>query len=169
VQPHLAVNEFIQKYARRGILLDTNILLVYVLGGYDETRIESFKRTNTFSIKDYRFLAEFILHFRQLVVTPQILTEVSNLLAQLREPQKTPCFRSFGDRIQSLTEQVHPSSQIALTTTFNSLGMADASIPLAARNGFLVLTDDLQLYRHLADLGVDAINFNHIRVLGWSR
>jgi len=166
-RPQDTLVEFVRKYSQIGILLDTNILLVYVIGQYDPARIETFKRTNTFIAKDYKLLAEFLSHFRSIVATPHVLTEVSNLAANLKEPHRTSCFESFADNIQAFDEQTEAAGTIATTPAFKRLGITDASLPLIARGKFLVLTDDFVLYNHLLENEVDAINFNHIRLLGW--
>ena len=167
-QPHDAVADFVWKYAPVGILLDTNILLDYVIGRYDPGRIERFKRTNTFTAKDYKFLAEFLSHFRRVVATPHVLTEVSNLVGHLTDPHKTACLESFAAEIARFDEHTQPARTIVATPAFKRLGITDAALGLIARRRFLVLTDDLVLYAHLLENGVDAINFNHIRLLGWT-
>jgi len=43
--------------------------------------------------------------------------------------------------------------------------LTDSSILLAARNGFLILTDDFPLSNFLASEGLDVINFNHLRLV----
>ncbi len=164
--PHAPTVELLQKYAPLGILLDTNVLLLYIVGRHDPARIERFKRTNTFTAKDYTLLKEFLSHFRKIVATPHVLTEVSNLAAHLNEPNKTTCFESFGTDIQTFDEHTVAASNIVATPTFKRLGITDASLPLIARDRFLVLTDDLVLYGELLRSGVDAVNFNHIRPLG---
>lgn len=158
----------VQKYGRLGILLDTNILLVYVIGRFDQGRIEHFKRTNTFTRKDYVFLEEFLTHFERIVTTPHVLTEVSNLAANLSEPDKSRCFKSFAADIEVLEEHFEGAKSIARSTSFRRLGITDASLSIIARDRFLVLTDDLGLYSSLLGYGVDAINFNHIRLPAWA-
>ncbi len=70
---------------RQGLLIDSNLLLLLFVGQYDPTRIQKFKRTDQFTVGDYELLADYVEQFRELVTTPSILTEVSNLLGQLPE------------------------------------------------------------------------------------
>jgi hypothetical protein len=49
------------------------------------------------------------------------------------------------------------------------LGLTDARIALAAKGRFLVLAAGLNLYVALLNLGVDAINHNHVRPIGSPR
>jgi len=155
------------KYASSGILLDTNILLVYVLGRFDADRIEKFKRTNTFTKKDFQFLEEFVKPFHRIVATPHVLTEVSNLAANLTDPQREMCFKSFRDDISEFHEMSDAADTIADCPIFARLGLTDAAILIAAKQKYLVLTDDLQLYNELWSNGVETINFNHIRIPKW--
>ena len=39
----------IEKYASRGVLVDTNILLLFVVGAFDRELIPRFKRTSHFA------------------------------------------------------------------------------------------------------------------------
>lgn len=48
--------ELISRYAPRGILIDTNILLLYFVGTTNPDRIARFKRTQTFVKEDYNVL-----------------------------------------------------------------------------------------------------------------
>jgi len=68
---------------QNSILIDTNILLFLVIGSVDEKLITKIKRTNTFTINEFKLLLDFIKPFSNIVVTPKILTEVSNLLGHL--------------------------------------------------------------------------------------
>jgi hypothetical protein len=73
------IQRLVVRYARKGILIDTNILLLYFLGSFDQDLIPSFKRTVQFTVEDYNTLLLLLQMFDRLVTTPNILTEVSNL------------------------------------------------------------------------------------------
>lgn len=162
------VASLLSKYASSGILLDTNILLAYVVGRFNVEKLERFKRTNTFTRKDFEFLSRFVQQFHRIVTTPHVLTEVSNLAAHFQEPDRRSCFASFREHLPVLHEISHPAVSIAKDIdAFERLGITDAAIPAAAAQKFLVLTDDLPLYKTLCNSGVEAINFNHIRLSGW--
>ena len=51
--------------------------------------------------------------------------------------------------------------------TFERFGLGDASIAAVCKRNVLVLTADLQLQVALELLGLDALNFNHVRALQW--
>ena len=157
----------IEKYASRGVLVDTNILLLFVVGAFDRELIPRFKRTSHFAPEDYDLLARLLRVFHRTITTPNVLTEVSNLTAQLGEPAKTGCMRLLAQGIALLDEHYVASAEAAPTALFPRLGLTDAGILLLAGGESLVLTDDLELFVALAKAGVDAINFNHVRAAGW--
>lgn len=62
-------------------LIDTNLLLLFVIGSVDNGHfIGASKRLDAFSYDDYRLLNEYIGKFDNFATTPYILTEVSNLI-----------------------------------------------------------------------------------------
>ncbi len=67
------------RYKRKGVLVDSNLLLLLFVGLFDPARIKKFKRTGHFSEVDFRLLVNFLAYFDKAITTPHILTEVSNL------------------------------------------------------------------------------------------
>lgn len=157
----------ITKYAKSGVLLDTNILLLYVIGTYDPKRIESFKRTNIFLQKDFTLLCALLNRFEKLVVTPHILTEVSNLSGQIGDVAKSEVFSKISVFISKSEEQYIAAALVCDDPGFNRFGLTDIAIHLVAKERFLVLTEDFALYNSLSKRGIDVINFNHIRTQQW--
>lgn len=162
------VANLIKRYRSHGILVDSNLLVLLAVGRWDPLRIETFKRTAHYSIDDYRLLQKLLSRFARCVVTPNVLTETSNLLSQLGEPAREKCFREFSIQIQVLHEEFIDSKTAAIHERFPAIGLTDISIWLAAERRFLILTDDLRLYGILSAERIDAVNFNHIRPFGWT-
>ncbi|EPS7136194.1 hypothetical protein [Enterobacter kobei] len=62
-------------------LIDTNLLLLFVIGSVDNGNfIGASNRLTDFSYDDYKLLVEFIGRHPNFATTPYILTEVSNLI-----------------------------------------------------------------------------------------
>lgn len=70
----------IQKYKARGVLTDTNILILYIIDSFDPNLIGTSKATSQFTQDDFLRAAKFIDYFDVKVTTPHVLTEASNLL-----------------------------------------------------------------------------------------
>jgi rRNA-processing protein FCF1 len=152
---------------RETIFIDTNLLLVLLVGGLDPRQVERFKRTSAYTKQDYALLAEFVGEFRQMMTTPNVLTEVSNLLGQLAEPMRRRALVGLGALTGRLAEKYLPSSTLVADQHFPLLGLADTSIIASVNKAVTVLTDDLDLYLRLSTAGVDVVNFNHLRSGSW--
>lgn len=154
----------IQKYASRGIIIDTNILLLYFVGELNQERIARFKRTRQFTVIDYERLCEFLENFSRIVTTPNILTEVSNLIHQLGEPDRSTCYALLANKVEVLHESYVQSQNVASTDwMFLEYGLTDCGIAKLAKQSYLVLTDDLKATSCFLSQGVDVLNFNHLR------
>lgn len=73
------VKKFIFDYQPEGIIVDTNVLILFLIGTYDTNFIRKFKRTNIYSVDDFKLLKEILAYFKKYIITPQILAELSNL------------------------------------------------------------------------------------------
>ena len=161
------VLSLIGRHRRNGVLVDTNILLLYFIGRFDRALIPRFKRTQQFVGEDYDTLAGLLGKFNRVLTTPHILAEVNSLAGQLGEPFRSDWFRQFAECIGLLNERYIPSREASGLPIFVRLGLTDSATARLAGSPLLVMTDDLALYLHLSGEGVDVINFNHIRPLEW--
>jgi hypothetical protein len=154
----------VERYRLRGVLLDTNILLLYLVGSFDQKRIARFKRTLAYSAEDYGLLLALLMRFRRIVTTPHILSEVNSLAGQFGEPARAGLFELFARIIGDLlAEEYVASAAAAGIAQFPRLGLTDSGILCLVKDKYLVLTDDLKLCGHLEKAGIDVLNFNHLR------
>jgi hypothetical protein len=164
--PDSCVLGLIRKHRLTGVVVDSNLLLVYFIGLLDPGALQTFKRTQAFDAKDFEALAMFLAEFAKVVTTPAVLTEVSGLANQLHTWRKEQFFAEFKDRVGQLDEQHRPARQVCGHEHFSKCGFSDATIMSVAEAGLLVLTDDLPFCGFLGHRKVDYVNFNHIRD-GW--
>ncbi|MEW6130426.1 MAG: PIN domain-containing protein [Acidobacteriota bacterium] len=162
------IKNLISRYVEKGILIDTNVLLLYFIGRCDPNQISKFKRTRQFVIEDYELLIDLLHSFKKIITTPNILTEVSNLSGQLGEPFKTEFFTHFVSEISTLEEHYVASQEAIKIEEFVKVGLTDSCIFDLSKDKYLVLTDDFKLSQYLQKKSIDVINFNHIRPLGWT-
>src|SRR5438874_3180457 len=123
---HIAT--LVSRYQNEGLLIDTNLLLLYFIGNYDPERIPKFKRTMTFTIDEFWLLVRFLDVFNRIVTTPNVLTEVSNLSGNLAENLHAPFFSDFANRIPLLEEHYVPSIDASSLVQFNKFGLTDSGI-----------------------------------------
>lgn len=158
-------SNLLARYRTKGVLVDSNLLLLYFVGLYDPERIGTFKRTYSrgFTVDDFDLLVKLLTHFSRVVTTPNILTEVSNLSNQLRGDEKAIYYSVFANRAVLLSERYTESKQTCALVQFKQFGLTDTGIVGLAKGKYLVLTDDAPLVNCLQNLGTDVINFNHLK------
>lgn len=150
------------------LLVDTNLLLLYIVGSLNPEKITRHKRTDKFTIEDYKLFLELMRRLgSQIVVTPHILTEVSNLVGQTDERTKRNLMLLLGSLVPVFEERTVSSAEAVRVPEFTRLGLTDSTILYLSEQGVAVLTDDLPLYLALMSRGVEAINFNHLREQAW--
>jgi hypothetical protein len=158
-------DHLLKKYKAKGILIDTNLLMLVVVGTYDPQRVLTFKRTQRFTLDDLALMFRMLEYFDRRVTTPNILTEVDNLTRQLPQLEHDAIATVLSQVTSTHLEVYVPSADIVQQSMYADLGLTDC-VTIAAANEVLVLTDDFHLSNVLTNLGHDAININHIRGVG---
>jgi predicted nucleic acid-binding protein len=97
-------------------------------------------------------------------VTPNVLTEASNLIAQIAGPARAE-IRAALRAVIGLVEERHvPSGHAARREVFLALGLTDAALLTEAEaSGARLQTADLDLYLAALRQGRTAENFRHRR------
>lgn len=158
------VADLIKQYRRKGLLLDTVLFVLLAVGTHNRKLIGNDKRLKTYVPQDLDTLVEFVRLFDQVITTPNIVTEVSNLTGHLWE---TNFPLEFARYVEPMEEQYLPSKAVIRSEIFARFGVADTVISEIAKGKYLVLTDDFRLTRYLEVRQIDVINFNHIRTSNW--
>ncbi len=148
-----------------GYFVDTNLLILYVVGQEDPDIIAKHGRLEDYSIDDYILLSDLIAKVGQLFVTPNTLTETCNLLGQHGDPEKTRLLERLRYIIQTSNEVTVASSAAVSNATFHRLGLADCVLCEAATRDTPLITVDFRLYLELLGKnGEDVVvNFNPLR------
>jgi hypothetical protein len=160
------VLQLINQHRGSGLLVDTNLLLLFLIGRTNRNRISKFKRTQAYTIEDFDLLDRFMAEFQILITTPHVLTELSNL-GKLQGQEREDIRSWFVRVIEESGEHYEESRLLVKESCFRRLGLTDAAIAALARHNYLFLTDDFDLYSTLVGHGADAINFNHLRSRDW--
>ncbi|MGC4034778.1 MAG: hypothetical protein QM764_02380 [Chitinophagaceae bacterium] len=148
-----------------GILIDTNLLLLLLIGSFDPSQIGKNKRLKKFSESDFRILKKLTILFQEkIVVTTHIITEICNLSDNYNSEIDFKFFVFLKEILSRYLEKQEKSITIIERneTAFYKLGIADASITDLAKQNTLIITDDLKLYHYISSLNYDAINYNHL-------
>ena len=149
-----------------GLFIDANLLVLLVVGSVGRDLIAKHRRLKEYTAEDYDTLVDVIGRVDRVHVTPNTLTETSNLLAQHAEPERALLFEKLRILIQRSEEIVVASAEAASNSAFARLGLTDAALLEAITAETPLLTADLELY--LTALTKDegaAVNFTHLRDL----
>ena len=151
--------------AASGVFVDANLLVLLVVGLTDKNLISKHKRVQRkFDANDFEVLCSLLGQFPRLLVTPNTLTEASNLLAQHREPQRSWILGKLAELITGSNGIYVESSVASQNDSFNRLGLTDAALLQEISADKPLLTVDANLhYASLAKHPKASLNFEHIR------
>lgn len=163
----LDAGALIEKHRGKGVFVDANLLVLLLVGLVSPQRILTFKRTQNFRIDDFKTLSRLVDWFGEpLVATPHILSQVSDL-TDLSGSERGIICEIFKRSVETIREEQDPAKQLIRHPLFDRFGLGDTSIAAVCKHNVAVLTADVQLQVALSASGLDAINFNHVRPLGW--
>ena len=145
------------------VLLDSNLLVLLVAGMSSRQYIGRHRRLRDYSEDDFDLLVEFIRPMSALVVTPNILTEASNLLSGIGEPARSRIADTFKHFVARLDERFVESTRAVEQPEFPRLWLTDVAVLSELANAHVLLTADLGLYLAASQRGYTAVNFNHLR------
>ncbi len=158
------------KHRGKSVLLDSNLLLVFLAGSLSPHLFGRFKRVSAYTLDDYELLVRLLGSFTTLLTTPHILTEVSNLSNSLPEWLKSDWHQNFAALIDSqndtpgLRERWTPATELAQLPEFLTFGITDTALTELASEA-LVVTEDYRLSNVLRSQGVPVLNFGDLRKL----
>jgi hypothetical protein len=145
------------------LLIDTNLLCLIVVGLLGKEWIDRHKRLRAYSTEDFDIVMEVIAAFPQVITSPHILAETSNILRMTPEPLRAGASGSLAQLLGDVREFSHPGIDIVERPEFERLGMTDAVILMLAAEDCVLLSDDLNLCLASDAAGYPTINYNWLR------
>ena len=146
--------------APEGFFLDANLLVLFVAGRVDTVIIGRHRRLADYTASDYANLLGIFRRNDRILVTPNTLTEASNLLRQHGEPERSLLMAGLQYLIEHSEEVAISSARAAVNPSFAALGLTDAVLLEGVSPQTPLITVDMDLY--LAALERDenaAVNF----------
>ena len=145
------------------VILDSNLLILLIAGAASRDYIGKHKRLRAYDEDDFDLLLEFIAPYSPIVVTPNTLTETSNLINQIADPIRTHIALVFKAFLKRLEERFVDSQRASDDPEFVGLGLTDCALLSEMDTSHLLLTADHGLFVAATRRGFTAINFNHMR------
>jgi predicted nucleic acid-binding protein len=145
-----------------GVLLDTNVLLLWLMSCTDSTAIATWKKTEQFTPSHIALVQAILGRTRKLITTPHVLTEVTNLSVGIPQPLRESYWSHLRSFIAAAQERGVDARSAAREPEFSRLGLADIAQVLLRRRGRpLIVTIDADLTACLEQRGLPVVNLNH--------
>jgi hypothetical protein len=143
------------------IVLDANLLVLFAVGTASRSYIARHKRLRAYTERDFVLLCDMLATASRIIVTPNTVTETSNLVRQIQEPARSHISKVLGALLTVADEIYVESKQAAEHTAFPRLGVTDAVLLNILTENHVLLTSDLDLYLEAVRNGPAAMNFTH--------
>jgi hypothetical protein len=155
----------LQKHRHNGVLLDTNLLLLLLVGSVDSRWIEECKATQAYDVCDFFALLALLARTTHLVVTAHLATEISNLSRQLTGANAPPLATAVKAFLSGAKERTPMLCEVVRSSGYEKLGVADGGITWFKRRVPVVISADMDLCIDLEQRLRPVINFSHVRGL----
>lgn len=161
------IKRFVFKYRPSGVILDTNVLLLLLIGHLDPKLIEKFSpTTGRYRKEDFDILKKVIGCFKSIIITPHIIAEISNI--SMREMDGRGLHAYFHSVINTLksAEEQNVETKLLLDVgvkIISTFGFTDtAMLEISKREMVPLLTDDSRLFEYFSFEKVPVIKLRHI-------
>ena len=145
------------------ITLDSNPVILLIVGSARRSFIKLHKKLTQYDAVDFDILRAVMSKFSEIVLSPNVLTETSNLALYVREPIKSEVVTELSRMILRMREHVVPSRVAIARPEYRRLGLTDAVLLEIASGGATLFTDDQALYAAAWNAKLPALNVNHFR------
>jgi hypothetical protein len=143
-------------------LLDTNLLLLWLVSLTDASLLVTYKRVDIFVEEDLTLLGKLLQGFSNLMTTPHVLAEVSNFVDHAPLYRRDDLKLTLRRFIEANRETYQAAVKLISYREFQALGVADTGL-LALSTHATVLTVDHHLWGQILAAGGSCINFSHAR------
>lgn len=160
------IKKYIIKYKPKGLIIDTNILILFLIGSYDDNYICSCELTKKYTQKDFELLKKIISFFNAVLITPYVIAELSNLSRKkITECKRIAYFKTVIKFLETTSEE-NPSLTSLLgckIKLIEEFGFTDMAIfNLSKNKNIPILTDDGPFF-HYSYSKTPTIKFEHIK------
>lgn len=151
------------------LLLDTNVLLVYLVGLYNPSLISTFEKTSSYDEQSFNMIKHIVHYHKTLIVNSYIATEISNLSSQFHSKNIDEYYVRLVNYFSSVNENTFSLKYLCSNTSaIIKFGFTDVSIlELASKNSVTVLSDDWALVTEGISKNLNFINFRNLQGKNW--
>lgn len=151
------------------MIIDSNLLLILLVGLCDPDQIGRKKHTKEFCKDDFAVLCDALVGFESLCVTPNVATECSNLICGRDNHGANACeaqmlAKLFDEgHLYRLSEHYVESRAAVQRREYSYLGLGDCSLLHLVDARHAIITEDNKLADAAQRINPASVNFNHVR------
>lgn len=136
------------------IVVDSNALVVLLVGLVDPKQISQHSRTSIYDEADFQDLLTLIDRYENILAIPNIWAEVDNLLNDFNGGHKDNYVAHIINLIQKSSERYLASTSVSLDYHFHPLGLTDTLILQLSKEAEFLITADSKLSDYAKSLGI---------------
>jgi hypothetical protein len=143
----------------RDVIVDSNIFILFLAGQINENKIERYTRSSLYTREDYYFLINILSNYDRIITSPNILTEVDNILNRITGEDKYKYLLLVKSIYKQTIEKYIETETVAKNWFFDILGITDSSILMMAKDCELLISGDSSLCDHAKSLNIKTFDF----------
>ena len=136
------------------IVIDSNALVVLILGLIDESLLGKHKTASVYTRDDFYKLLSVIQNFENLLVLPNIWTEVDNLLNNFGGNYRRNYVLKMREVVSKSSAKYLKTRFATATYLFENIGLTDALIIEISKDCDFLITSDSQLSDYATANGI---------------
>jgi rRNA-processing protein FCF1 len=143
----------------RDVIIDTNILILFLAGQINENRIKNYTRNSLYTKEDYYLLLNILSNYDRIITSPNILTEVDNILNRLTGEDKYRYLILIKAIYKQTIEKYIRTETVSQNWYFDTLGITDSAILMMAKESELLISGDSSLCDYAKSLNIKTFDF----------
>jgi hypothetical protein len=143
----------------RDVIIDSNIFILFLAGQINENRIKNYTRNSLYTKDDYNILLNIISDYDRIITSPNIFTEVDNILNRITGDDKYKYLVLVKTIYKQTVEKYIKTENVSENWYFDSLGVTDSAILMMAKDCELLISGDSSLCDYAKSLGIKTFDF----------
>ena len=141
------------------VIIDSNIFILFLVGQINENKIKDYARNSIYSKEDYYFLLNILSKYDRIITSPNILTEVDNILNRITGDDKYRYLAIVKDIYKQTIEKYLETERVSQNWFFDILGVTDSAIIIMAKECDLLVSGDSTLCDYAKSLDIKTFDF----------
>jgi len=143
----------------RDVIIDSNIFILFLAGQINENKIKNYTRNSFYTKEDYYFLLTILSHYDRIITSPNIFTEVDNILNRITGEDKYKYLVLIKTIYKDTIEKYIKTETVSQNWFFDFLGVTDSSVLMMAKECELLISGDSSLCDYAKSMNIKTFDF----------